>query len=146
MVAASKGARWLVEGHEDFDGNIETDEVEVFPGVGLWGRPKSSHRVEAIALKVGGESGHAVIVATRNQDGVRLLGAIEEDETVVFTSTTMVKIAADGQVLIGRIGGEFKAVATEDHRHSVSGLTAGGDPVTGTMGKSNDNTSKLRAE
>jgi len=41
--------------------------------------------------------------------------------------------------------GTPQPVALADHRHSPSGLSAGGDPVTGTMGTSNSNSAVLKA-
>lgn len=144
-VVASAGVHWALEGHEDADGNVESDDVEVFPGVGLYARAKASHRVEAIAVKVGGAD-HPVIVATRNQDGIKILGDLEEDEAAIFTSVAMVKIKANGEVLIGSIDGTFAALAKADHTHDTSALTAGGDSVVGALGASSSNTTTLRAE
>lgn len=112
-VAASAGVQWLLEGHEDLDGNLERDEVEVFSGVGFYSRPAAGHRTEAIVALVGGEPGHPVIVATRDQDGVKAIGDLAEDETAIFTSQAIVKIGADGSVEIRSLGGAAAALATK---------------------------------
>ena len=149
-VAASDAVHWVLEGFEDFDGNVETEEAEAFEGIGFASRPKADHRAEVVVAKIGGESGHPVIVASRSRDAFKLLTkaeGLEEDETVIFTSKSMVKIKADGEILIGSIGGTFKALATADHKHGPGTFTTpSGGNVTGESGASDDNTTKLKAE
>ena len=74
-ISASSGARWVLKGVSDFDSSIETENAESFDGIGFAARPKAGHNAEAITVKVGGESGHPVIVATRSRDVVRGLFA-----------------------------------------------------------------------
>lgn len=140
-IAASKGVLWLLEGGEDFDGNVERDEIETFPGVGFYARPKRGDRAEAVVVKVGGEDGHPVIVATRNQDGIKRLGELAEDETAIFTSKSVVRIKADGTVEIGSIGGAVQPTikatsyrAAEDALFTAIaalGTAVNGEPAVG---------------
>ncbi|WP_428264914.1 phage baseplate assembly protein domain-containing protein [Haliangium sp.] len=142
--------RWHVSGYVDNEGE-ETDELELFAGVGLAARPPSGANAEAIACAVNGRDQH-VIVATRDADTLRAVVAtvgLEADETVVFTSRAAVKITADGEVLIGRIGGEFKAVALADHTHRVPAITgqasyAPGPPAGPDTGPSGSNSSDTK--
>jgi hypothetical protein len=140
-LAASSAVRWTVEGFVDHDGKVESDEAEVFPGVGVFARPLASDTTEVILLKVGGASGHAVIVATRNQDGIKRIGALAPDETIIFNSTIAVKLTADGAIQIGSVGGPYTPL--------VNGvvLASGVDPFTGaTYGALANASTKVMAE
>jgi phage gp45-like len=147
LVTASSGAQWALEGFSDGEGNVERDDVEVFSGVGFYSRPIDGSG-EVVVVKVGGESGHPVVVATRDQAALAALeaviGAIGPGETVVFNRSALIWIRSDGQAHVGAIGGTMKRLATEDHKHSLSGVTFGGDPAVGTMGAPDDVTSDLR--
>ncbi len=146
-LAATSGALWGLEGFTDGDGNVERDEAENFSGVGFYSRPVEGAG-EAVIVKVGADSGHPAVVATRDQAALAALedviGEVGAGETVVFNRRALLWVRADGQVHVGAIGGSVKRLATEDHVHPVSGLTAGGDPVIGTMGAPTDVTSDLR--
>lgn len=111
-VVASKGVAWALEGHEDGEGNVETGLAEVAQGVGFYARPKAGDRVEAIVVKVGAESGHPMVVALRNQDGVRRLDAVEDDETAVFNSQVEIRFV-EGRIEIRTIGGAPLTVLDE---------------------------------
>jgi len=140
-LAASSAVLWAVEGLVDAGGQVELDEAEVFPGIGFYARPKATDNAEVILLKVGGASDHAVIVATRNQDGIKRIGALGEDETIVFTSKAAVKITAAGQVLVGAIGAPLLPLT-----HGVV-LASGVDTFTGaTYGALGSASTKVMAE
>lgn len=109
-ITASSGALWSV------DTSDEEDTAENFENAGFASRPAADDNAEAIVLKVGGESGHPVIVATRNRDSFKILEAgegIEAGETAIYTSSSMVKIRADGTIELGSIGGSRQALATK---------------------------------
>lgn len=140
-LAATSAVAWTIEGLIDDDGEVETDEAEVFPGIGFYARPHPGDAAEVIVLKVGGASGHGVIVATRNQDGIKRIGALGADETIVFNSTTAVRIAADGTISIGAIGAPLTPLT-----HGVV-LASGIDPFTGaTYGALGNASLKVMAE
>ena len=140
-LVASSAVAWTAAGVVDADGSVEADDAEVFPGIGFYARPKSGDNAEVILLKVGGQSGHAVIVATRNQDGIKRIGELGEDETIVFTSTTAVKIDSAGQVLVGAIGAPLLPLT-----HGVV-LASGIDTFTGaTYGALGSASTKVMAE
>lgn len=94
---------WQLLGFEDADGNEELlNDVETFPGIGFSSRPKAGSRAEVVVVRIGGESGHPVIVATRDRS---IEISLEEDETAIFNSTgTVVKITKDGIVELGGVG------------------------------------------
>lgn len=114
-VAASSGVLWALDGFRDFAGNVEREDAEAFEGIGFASRPAPGDNAEVIALKVGGESGHSVIVATRNRDSFKVLQegeGLAEGETAIHSGKSMVKIKADGTIEIGSIGGVRQALAT----------------------------------
>ncbi len=109
----------------------EPDDHELFANVGFIARPPKGANAEAIAVRVGARD-HGIIVATRDAETLQAVVAkagLGADETLVYTSKVVVKITADGEVLIGRIGGEFKAVALADHKHDLPPMQAGPFPV-----------------
>jgi phage gp45-like len=71
--------------------------VEVFSGVGFYSRPKAGSKPEVIVVNVGGEDGHPVVVATRD---LSIQVSLAEDETAIFNSSAVVKVAANGDVLV----------------------------------------------
>lgn len=148
-IAATSGVLWILEGMVDDEGNVETRKAEAFPGVGFYSRPRAGSRAEAVVAKVGSESGHPVIVATRDLDllkAAELGGAFGEDEAAMFNTEARVYVKADGTVEVRTHQGVAVALAKADHKHSLSGVTYGGDNAVGTMGASDSNTSKLRGE
>lgn len=85
------------------------DDCEVFPGVGVYGRPPEGTRAEVVVVNVGGKAGHPVVIATRDK---ATQVELEADETAIFNSTSVVKIKADGTIEIGaRTGGSMEWVA-----------------------------------
>lgn len=114
-ISASSGALWVLSGASDFDGNVESERAEAFEGIGFASRPAAGDNAEAIVAKVGGESGHPVIVATRNRDAFKNLESEEglaEDESALYNSSAMVKASDDGFVDLGSIGGTRQPFAT----------------------------------
>lgn len=133
--------RWQVEGFVDGD-ETERDDLDVFQGIGFASRPPDGAAAECVAVAVNARD-HHVIVATRDASTTQAVIAevqLEMDETVVFTSNSIVKITADGEVMLGRIGGDFKRVALEGHTHplpALSGTTTYStvqDPTAKTFG------------
>lgn len=137
--------RWLVRGYRVGD-EEESDAVEVFGGLGIAARPPDAVEVEAVAVAINGRD-HHVVVAARDADTVQVVIAeigLSADETMLFTSKATVKITAQGDVLIGRVGGEFKPVALADHSHAVPAITGQasyvpGPPAGPNTGPSNSN-------
>lgn len=143
-VAASAGGRWQLLGS---DGEVFAD-VEAFQGIGYASRPADGAG-EVILLRVSGN--HPVIVATRDES-IRV--DLDEDETAIFNSSSIVKVKADGAIEIGSQGGSFAALATKDdidaleswastHVHVETGTTTNA-PTIGPP--SATGTTKLKAE
>lgn len=131
-VVATSGFAWALDGFTDSYGKTETADAENFEGVGFASRPATADNVEVITVKVGGESGHAVIVGSRNRDALKALieaEGLEADETVIFTGTSMVKIKADGTIEAGSIGGTRKRLATIDDIDELKALFVAWSPV-----------------
>jgi phage gp45-like len=131
------GALWEIFGHEDESGQIETATAEDFSGIGIVARPPDGANAEAIVVNIGASIAHPVVIATRdlgtNRDVIEV-ARLNTDETIVFNSGAMLKLTADGEVHIGRPGGAFKRVATEDHTHGPGTFTAPNGAVTGKSG------------
>lgn len=107
-VAASPGGLWQVVAGGD---ESPLTDVPLFQGVGISARPSAdSGGAEAIVVKVGGDQRHPVIVATRDES-VRL--DVEEDETAIYNSGSVVLIKADGTVEVRSRGGSAQALATK---------------------------------
>lgn len=163
-LAASSAVLWALEGVVDGDGTVERDEAEVFSGIGFYARPKAGDKAEVVVLRIGGESDHGVIIATRNLDGIKRIGTLGEDESIVFNSQVMVKVTAAGEILAGSIGGSFGPLATLADidalrnwvaTHTHGGVTAGGAvtqaptgavPPTPLAPPTASGTQKLKAE
>lgn len=130
-VAATSAVLWALEGFEDADGNVERQDAEVFSGVGFYARPPATARAEVVVAKVGGESGHPAIIATRDQDTLAAVqalgGSVGEGETIMFNSGAWVRLNADGTVYIGTPGGVVRQLVTkedfENHGHATAGGT-----------------------
>jgi hypothetical protein len=96
----------------DEDARQEADEMDVFGAVGLIGRAKDAQTVEAIVVLLGGESTHPVAVAVLDKTRRDVLATVglEADETLVYTSATMVKLAPS-LVLLGSQTGPHQPLA-----------------------------------
>lgn len=108
--------RYDVEGYAG-----ETDDVEVFQGVGHAARPAGAD-AEAIAVAVNARD-HHVIVATRDGDTLRAVidaVGLEADETLVYTSRAVVKLLADGTVEIRSTGGTAKELAYKSDAEALN--------------------------
>jgi phage gp45-like len=104
-VRLSGSRLWETEG---IKGEVE-DDVPVFAGVGFYSRPPAGSKgAEAILLKVQGNADLPVIVATHDEDLRRVHSIVrdmEPDEVAIFNSGALVKITADGDVIIRAAAG-----------------------------------------
>jgi phage gp45-like len=112
------GGMWQISGHED-----ETDDdVPAFQGIGFASRPASgSTGAEAIVIKVGADSGHPVIVATRDEDARKvhtLVKNLDVDETAIYTRQALIVIDKDGDIIIRSKAG--RTVAVDDGSGAVA--------------------------
>lgn len=111
-VKLTTGTRWQVLGHRLLDGVIEALELETFPGIGFFARPRAG-KGEAVVISVGG-SDHRVVIAVRDEELRQLAaGGFAPDETGAFNSLAIVKIKADGTVEVRAIGGAAVPLATK---------------------------------
>jgi len=153
-VARSSGL-WQLLGYVGAGGERETfPDVEVYSGIGFGARPPASGTApEVIVVNVGGRPGHPVVVATRDK-GSEV--SLEEDETAVWTTQSVIHIKASGEVWItDRAGGVAKKLVTWDDFTNHAHLTAGtGTPVgptkllptPGAAFGATDGTQKLKAQ
>ena len=140
IIAYEARERIGYHGREAADGSADTDTAEHYGVIGLLSRPPKG-RGRAILAHIGAEAGHPVVIATRDDDTRTAIidaAGLDWDEVIVHNSTRILKLTRDGEVLVGRLGGDFKRVATEDHTHAVPALVgeatyaAGDDPVART--------------
>ena len=149
-IDSANPLRWFVRGFQ-VGNDEETDAVDVFGGVGYAARPPAKAETEAIAVAINGRD-HHVVVAVRDADTLQAVIddiGLSADETAIFTSKAVVKLTADGEVLIGRVGGQFKPVALADHSHPVPVITgqasyAPGPPAGPNTGPSDKNSSNTK--
>ncbi len=143
-ITDTSGARWATAGFiAGADNAVEIEDAENFPNIGFAARPIADARAECIVGRIGSEDNHPVIIATRDYDGVKVLlsgEGLEAGDTVVFNRASMVKVKADGEILVGTIGGTFAPLATkadidalaahvDTHTHVTTAVTGGGGPV-----------------
>lgn len=120
MLKIDSPLRWRVK---DADPE-EIDDIEIFhnvgfharpPAVGKWGPNVAIHNVEAIVVNVNSHD-HPVIIATRDADTMRVVVekvGLNPDETLIYTSKSVVKIQADGTVEIRNLDGTAVPLATK---------------------------------
>jgi hypothetical protein len=123
----SDGDRMTALGRESLDPDADEDtrqeanEMDMFGSVGLIGRPKDAQTVEAIVVLLGGQSTHPVAVATLDKtrrDVVATVG-LAADETLVYTSATMVKLSP-ADVRLGSQPGPHQPLAFKSDADSLN--------------------------
>ncbi len=90
---------WVMLGHEKVN---EKPVAEPFTGIGIFARPPTGTRAEAIVASVSG-AGHPAVIAVRDEDTRRVIAKAVElkaDETVLYNSVVVVLCRATGQVEI----------------------------------------------
>jgi phage gp45-like len=106
IVTRSEKGLWALDGFDD----EHEDGLEPFPGIGFYSRPAATGEPEALVVKVGGGSTHAVIVATRDEKVRQAIAAAKDlavDETIVFNSTgALIHFKADGSVEVQPAAGQ----------------------------------------
>lgn len=143
------GYRGVDELGEDAEG--EKFVAEVFPGIGIYARPKAGAKPEAVVIHIGAEPNHPVIIATRDRAAQV---ALDEDETAVFNSQAVIICKKDGTIELRSRGGTAKKLVTWDDFIGHTHVTAGtGSPVgptklapPGPYNASVDGTQKVKAE
>ncbi len=138
-VKATSALLWALEGFDDLEGNVEQLDAELFVAGGFHARPAAGARAEALVVQVGGESGHAVVVGTRDADSLKVAGQGDADGAQIHNSVAIVRVRASGVVEAGTHGGPFVPLATKADldaladwvsRHVHIGVTPG---PTGSM-------------
>jgi phage gp45-like len=154
-VAASEGGSWQLLGPKDEDGAAEVAaDIEVFQQIGYSSRPVAESG-EVVVVKIGGALTHPVIIATRDES-IRV--DLDEDETAIYNSASIVKVKADGTIEIGSQGGTFAALALKSdvdtiqsqldgHSHTYLPGSGGATTTTGNPSvTAPTGTVKLKAE
>ena len=108
-------------GREAADGSADEDIAEQYGVIGLVSRPPKG-RGRSVLAHIGGESSHAVIVASKDDETrIQIVDTVglDWDELIVHNSLRVIKLTKNGDILIGAPNGQFKAVALADHTHTV---------------------------
>jgi len=117
VVAATDAVLWALDGFEDDEGNVEREDAEVFSGIGFYARPASGADAEAVIVKIGGQSGHPVVVATRDERARQALeaadGAVAAGETALYNPGAVVRLTNSGEIHARAPGGAAVALATK---------------------------------
>jgi hypothetical protein len=105
-VNMTQGTTWQAIGHILLDGNKETLDAEVFPGIGFWSRPAADANAEAIVAFPGGPANPA-IVATRDEALRKKMvqGDGNQDETYLFNSRVVLRFSNSGLIQAYLLGG-----------------------------------------
>lgn len=120
----SDGDRVRALGRESFDGSYEDDTrgMDQFSPVGVIGRPADDAAVEVVTAFVGGAGHHPVAVTCLDGTRRAVIDAVglDADETIVYTSTVIVKLLADGTVEIRSIDGTAVELAKKSDADSLN--------------------------
>lgn len=133
---------WQLLGFQGAYGEDETvPDVEAFQNIGFASKPKAgSEGAEAVVISIGAQSGHSVIVATRDRS---IEFDLADDETAIFNSTgARIHLLADGSVVVRAAPG--RTVSVDDgagaeplvtraeflsHGHPTAGTGAVSPPI-----------------
>ena len=143
-IKVTSAALWQVIGHRMLDGGRETRDAEVFYGIGIWARPKSSERAEALVAFLGGNSGSPAIVASRNEDARRAVAAalnggagLAEGEAVFYGSGgALLHVKADNTAELRLPNGTAVALALKTDVSKIETAIAGATITPGDGGAS----------
>lgn len=106
IVDRSLDIVWKLLGYDEVS---EVREADLYQQIGFHSRPAAGAEAEAIVANIGG-AGAPVIIATRNEAVRAQIADLDEDETAIFTSQSIVLIRADGAVEIRSAGGTALAL------------------------------------
>lgn len=111
VTLTGEAGLWQVEGHE----GERADDVEVFGNIGFFSRPPASgNKAEAIVAHVGGESGHPVVIATRDRS---TQPELEPDETAIHNSQKLVGITGS-TVRLGAMDASESVIKGDTYRQA----------------------------
>lgn len=112
-VSLTRSMLWQLAGFKQLDGSTETFEAEPFAGVGVYARPPSGAKAEAIVVMVGGGKSPAIIATRDEKTRAAVAAGIKEDETMIYTSQACVLIKANGTIEIRSASGTALPLATK---------------------------------
>lgn len=120
MAIGVTSSLWQVIGHLLLDGKIEAKDAEAFSGLGFYARPKAGSNAEAIVIFLGEGGSSPAVIACRDEDVRRVVvGDLDEDESAMFNSSTMIIVRASGVVEIKAPNGNPRRVAFHDELHAL---------------------------
>lgn len=125
----SRGRLWQILGHL-IDGVRENFDSEPFQGIGFWSSPAKGERAEVIVANLGGDAGHPVIIATRNEDVRKLYDSqLAQGSTAMFNNATIIIINPDGTVEVRSRNGVAAPLATKADLAALKSAISGAGTV-----------------
>ena len=136
---------WQLVGVRLLDGSAETGTAEPFTGIGFYSRPPANGSPEAVVVMAGGAKSPAIVGLRDEKTRAKVAGGLVADEAMVFNSTAVVYVKADGSVEVRSATGiavklptlaDLQAVvdyvnkqfsSTGGHVHAVAGGSTGGN-------------------
>lgn len=132
VITLTDAAIWQVTGYRMPDGSTETRNAELFGGIGFAARPPAGGKPEAIGVMVG-DASTPVIIAIRDEETRRAVaGALELDESMMFNTTAVMLIKADGTIEARAVGGSAVPLATKADLDALAAYVAKQFAATGT--------------
>lgn len=122
-IGVTSKALWQLVGHRLLDNTVETHTAEVFNGIGIYARPPTDGKPEAIVVHPGGAASNPCIVGLRDeatrQAVFAAIGELEAGETAVFNRVSVAIFKAGGDIEIRSLGGTAGKVALYDELKSL---------------------------
>lgn len=125
----SAAGLWQLRGDKGaYDEDEVVEDVEVFGGVGFVSKPKKgSTSAEAIAVSVNANSGHQVVIATRDK---RWEIQVDDDEVAIHNSTgARVIVKQNGEVHVTDSSGAAVPLATLESMEALADVFDSWTPV-----------------
>lgn len=141
-IGVTSAVKWQLVGHLLLDKKREARDAELFGGIGVFARPSSSSKAEAVVAFLGDDAAAPAIIGIRDEaTRSAIAGAlgVDEDETVLYNSATVVYCKKSGVVEVRTPGGaafalakasELQQLATDFYAHIHA---AAGSPTSAPM-------------
>lgn len=97
-TATAARAIWQLAGFKMPSGSVETVTAEVFGGIGVFSRPPSDGKPEAIVIMVADGKVPVAIAVRDEKTRQAIAAALLEDETMLYNSQAAIHVTAAGKV------------------------------------------------
>ncbi len=124
---------WQLAGFRMPDGTTETISAEPFTGIGVFARPPSNSKPEAIVLNVGDAKAPVIVAVRDEKTRAAIAGNVGADETAVYNSQAIVLVKANGSIEVRAAAGVAVPLATKADLDALK-AAINGAPTTGGDG------------